>query len=368
MRSHAARRLVVGGVAVLLALSTGCSSGERPSRDDGVASPTPSGQASVISRAEAERVFARYDRTNAAADGALDDTAIREVQTGVLLDESLAAYDIHRRARTSDRVTRFTQARFLIPAVDAARPYPRYFAVLSKRKGLEDDRSSQLFYFTQTEEKGPWKATAATWAVTEPPRSPSPSESTPPPPTGNDKVVRLRPKVLPGIGEDASGAALLSPTEQADRAVCAAFADYLSFSPPQGRPVDDRFAPGGFTSDLVRHFNGWANKNLQRSLSYRTTGADLPVFRLSDGGALVACTYRREFRSAGASPTGTVRFEKGSDTDVLLGGGGREWRSVLQVSSVTALVEVPAKKGAPATVLACDCYAPQPLSATGTRP
>lgn len=36
---------------------------------------------------------------------------------------------------------------------------------------------------------------------------------------------------------------------------------------------------------------------------------------------------------------------------------------------MTALIEVPAGKASPfATVLACDCYDPQLLSATGVRP
>jgi hypothetical protein len=319
--------------------------------------------------AEAERVFEQYDHANAVADAALDGSAIREVQTGVLLKESLAAYDIHRRAKTKDTVSHLTQPRFLIPAVDAAHAYPRYFAVLSKWKGNEVDRSSSLFYFTQTKAKGPWKATAATWAVTDPVTSPSPSGATPTPSASQDgKTVRVKPKQLPKVSQGTSGTAQLSTTASAERAVCDSFADYLSFSPPHGRPTDDRFTEGGFTSELVRYFNGWADEDLERSMSYETTGADLPVFRLSTGNSLVACTYVREHRVSGVGATGTVRFEKGSDTDVLLGGGGQAWRSVKEVSSMTALIEVPTGKASPATVLACDCYAPQRLSATGARP
>ncbi|MFD3585763.1 hypothetical protein [Streptomyces sp. NPDC058683] len=319
--------------------------------------------------AEAERVFEQYDRTNAAADAALDSSAIRGVQTGVLLKESLATYDIHRRAKTTDTASRLTQPRFLIPAADASHAYPRSFAVLSKRKGNEDDRSSSLFYFTQTEAKGPWKATAATWAVTEPFTSPSPSAATPTPsPTQDGKTVTVKPKQLPEVSQVASGTARLSTTAAADRAVCNSFADYLSFSPPHGQPTDDRFTQGGFTSQLVRYFNGWANEALERTINYTTTGADLPVFRLSTGSSLVACTYVREHRVSGVGASGTVRFDKGTDTDALLGGGSRQWHGVREVSSMTALIEVPARKAAPATVLACDCYDPQLLSATGVQP
>ncbi|MEU9117955.1 hypothetical protein AB0D04_41105 [Streptomyces sp. NPDC048483] len=118
----------------------------------------------------------------------------------------------------------------------------------------------------------------------------------------------------------------------------------------------------------LQYFNDWADKDLDRHMSYKAAGADLPVFRLSTGTSLVACTYQKEYRVAGVGTSGTVQFEKGSDTDVLLGGGGREWRSVRETSSVTALIEVPAKKTSPATVLACDCYQPQVLSATGVKP
>ncbi|MER7911972.1 hypothetical protein [Streptomyces sp. NPDC096068] len=330
--------------------------------------------APVVPSAEAEKVFEEYDRVNAAADASLDGSAIARVQAGVLLKESLAAYAIHRKAGTTDTATHFARPRFLIPAVDPARPYPRSFAVLSKRKGNEDDRSSLLFYFTRAKAGEPWKATAETWALTEPFASPSPSNASSPSdaaPTASasqdDKTVRLRPKQLPELERGPSGTTPSSPTATAtaDRAVCDGFADLLSFSPPHGRTEDARFTQGAFTSDLVRHLNGWANKNLERTWSYRTTGEDLPVFRLAHGGSLVACTYVREYDVSGTGATGTVRFKKGSDTDVLLGGGGREWRSVKETGSMTALIEVPARKSAPATVLGCDCYAPQTLTATG---
>jgi hypothetical protein len=109
----------------------------------------------VITAAEAQRVFDRYDEVNAAADAALDATAIREAQTGVLLAESLAAYGIHRKAGTQDTVARYVRPTFLIPTVADAPAFPRYFAVLSERKGDETDRSSTILYFTQTRTGGP---------------------------------------------------------------------------------------------------------------------------------------------------------------------------------------------------------------------
>jgi hypothetical protein len=350
-------------------LSAGCTSAETSKPDDAVP-PSPSAPAPVITAEEAKRVFEQYDRENAAADAALDDSAIRKIQTGVLLKESLAEFQIHRKAKTKDGIAHFTKPRFMIPVVEAREPYPRYFAVMSKRKGEEEDRSSLLFYFTQTQAEGPWKAAAATWALTEPLKKSPTVEPTPTlAPTKNGKsVVRLRPKQLPDIRRGASGTAQLSATAVSDRAACNSFADYVSFSPPHGRPADDRFTEGGFTSDLVRFYNGWADEDLDRSISYKVVGMDLPVFRLSTGSSLVACTFVREHRVAGAGPHDTVQFDKGADTDVLLGGDGKEWRRVVEVSSVTALIEVSAGKASPATVLACDCYGPQLLSATGVRP
>lgn len=359
-------RLSAASLAILLALSAGCTSTETPSPDD-AAPKSPFAPAPVVTTDEARRIFERYDRENAAADAALDDAAIRKAQTGVLLQESLAGYKIHRKARTKDPVVHFTKPRFLIPAVTAGKPYPRSFAVLSKWKGSEKDRSSPLLHFTQTEAGAPWKAGAAAWAVTEPAKKPPSSAPTPSPaPTKNGKsVIRLQPKVLPDIRRGTAGTAKLSDTAASDRTVCDSFADYLSFRPPLGRPADDRFTEGGFTSDLVRFYNDWANKGLGHSFSYKATGPDLPVFRLSTNSSLVTCTFLREHRTTGAP---TVQFDKGSDTDVLLGGGGKEWLSVDETSSMTALIEVPTGKTQAATVLACDCYDPQLLSATGVRP
>ncbi|MGJ7417002.1 hypothetical protein AB9128_14260 [Streptomyces cinereoruber] len=369
MGRHVVRRSTAGGLALLAGLTAGCTSEAEPPRSDGtVTVRTTPAPAPVVSTAEAAKVFEEYDRVNAAADASLDGSAIARVQTGVLLKESLAAYDIHRKAKTTDTATRFARPRFLIPAVDPARPYPRSFAVLSKRKGNEDDRSSLLFYFTRAKAGEPWKATAETWALTEPFASPSPSSSDAAPTASasqDDKTVQLRPKRLPELERGPSGTTPSSPTATADRAVCDGFADLLSFSPPHGSTEDARFTRGAFTSDLVRRLNGRADRALERRWSYRTTGEDLPVFRLAHGGSLVACTYVREYDVAGTGATGTVRFGKGSDTDVLLGGGGREWRSVKETGSMTALIEVPAPKSAPATVLGCDCYAPQAITATG---
>jgi hypothetical protein len=255
-------------ILVLLFSAAGCT------RNGGETSPPSlSAAAMVITEAEAQRVFDRYNEANAVADAALDATAIQEVQTGLLLAESTAAYEIHRRAGTKDVIVRHVRPTYLIPTVVDQPAFPRYFAVLSKRSGNETDRSSIVLYFTQAQAGGHWKATAGTWVVTEAARTSSsgPPGSAAPTPTGNN--IRVAPKVLPEL----------------------------------------------------RH------------------------------------------NVAGSGASRTVKFDAGSDTDILLGGGGRDWRSVEEVSSFAALFEVPGD-ASPATVLTSDAYGPQILSATGVRP
>lgn len=362
--------LGTAGLVTLLALSAGCTSSADTSSKDDAAPPSASARVPVITTAQAKQVFEHFDRGSAAADAALDDSAVRKVQTGVLLKESLAVYRLYREANTGGSATHFTKPRYLIPAVKDPKTYPRFFAVTSKKKGEEDDRSSVIFYFVQPEAGAPWKATADTSAVTEPVKESAASEAspTPEPAESEEDFVSVEPKQLPDVHRDASGAVPLSPTAASDRSACNDFAEYLSFTVPHGRPVDDRFTSGAFTSDVVRHYNGWATDGLTRRFSTKTTGTPLPVFRLATGGSLVACQFVQEYHAEGETPSDTMQFGEGSEIDVLLGGGGESWRKVDVVYSMTALIEVPPGRPAAATVLACDCYAPQTLSATGVRP
>lgn len=71
---------------------------------------------------------------------------------------------------------------------------------------------------------------------------------------------------------------------------------------------------------------------------------------------------------AGSGASGTVTFDEGTDTDVLLSGRGRPWRSVQEISSFAALFEVPVGDASSATALTSDDYGPEILSATGVRP
>ncbi|MEV3854951.1 hypothetical protein AB0J38_11565 [Streptomyces sp. NPDC050095] len=362
---YVSARIWGAALSVLLALSTGCTPSTQSGAGD-AAPPTRAAPLPVITAAQARKVFERYDRVNAAADASMDPAVIRKVQTGALLKESLAMYRLYRRAGTKDRAVHFVRPRFIIPAVRTGAGYPRFFVVRAKHKGDAKDHASQIVYFVQEKAGGAWKATAATWALTESldkPPSPEPSPTA----TAADGTVHisLRPKRLPGLQHAASGNVELSNTATADRAACSNFADLLSFTPPHGRTTNSHFAKGPFTSDLVRFYNGWTDDALYRTLGYKTVGTALPVFRLTNGNALVGCTLQQNHSVTGVGPDGTVVFDKDSDVDLALAGDGREWRSVDAVSSMTVLIEVPSSRSSPATVIACDCYNPQLLSATG---
>ncbi|MFG2648977.1 hypothetical protein [Streptomyces sp. NPDC048436] len=332
------------------------------------ASPAASVPKPVLTTSEAERVFEQYGRVNASADASLDISAIREVQTGVLLRESRTVYRLHRKAGAHDKAVRSARPRFVIPAVQPGTGYPRFFVVLSKRKGDEKDRASQLRYFVQKRPHGPWRATAATWALTEPLGKPPASDPSPvPTSTAKDGSVHIsfRPKQLPDFRRSAAGGVQLSTTAAADRAICDAFADFLSFSPPHGHSNDNRFAKGPFTTGLVSFYNHGADKNFASTLSSRKVGTPLPVFRLTNGSALVGCTLEQTYRVAGTGPDDTVAYDEGSDIDLALADDGRDWHSVEVVSSMTVLIEVPPAEASPATVLASDGYDPSLLSASG---
>ncbi|MFH8615399.1 hypothetical protein ACH4E8_10030 [Streptomyces sp. NPDC017979] len=350
------------GLVCLLALTAGCSTapsgGSKPSGSAGSASPVTTSAA--LRAAEAQTVFEEYAEVNAAADAALDDTAIARVQTGALLRESLAEYAVAREARRKVPVTSFTRPTFLLPS-GKADAHPRWFASISKWRGREDDRQSALHYFVQEEKDGPWRAAAASWVVTDPGGARPPAA----PPKVSTGKVRTQPPVLPTLDRAATGTVRLSPRASEARAACRDFAARLSFTVPDGRAPGDRFTAGPFTEDLVAYANGLADEALERSYAYRAQeDFEPPVFRLSTGGSLVPCTLTREHRVTGRDGAAVV-FDAGSDTDVLLGGGERQWRRVTEVSSVNALIAVPAREGVPATVVSCDCYDPQTVSATG---
>ncbi|MFG2295734.1 hypothetical protein [Streptomyces sp. NPDC048603] len=351
-----------GAFVLLGAVLTGCSAG------DGTGGPRtrPSGGAParvvpVLTEAQAREVFERYVRENAAADEKGDTEAASRIEGGRLLEESRAHSRLHQARGSKDQPVRYVRPVFLIPQAPEGAPAPRGFAVLSKWEGRETDRSSVLHYFMRGGADGDWKAVAATWVVTEPaPATPSADPSRSPKPG----TLKVRPKVLPPVASGASGTVELSPTAAPDTAVCGRYADYLSFTVPEGKPDSPHFERGDFTSGVVEFFNGWDEEELVRSLSFRRAGEELPVFRLKDGGSLVVCTLEGTYRDRGRTPAHWIELDAGSDSAALLGGGTRKWASLEEEWSVTAVVEVP-PGGRPATVLSTDVHRPTKTSVKG---
>lgn len=324
---------------------------------------TGAAPAPALTEAQAKEVFERYLREKSAAAGKGDVEAIAKVEGGRQLEESRAAARLHQIKGTKATPVRYVLPTFLIPQAVGGAPAPRGFAVLSKWEGRETDRSSVLHYFTRSGDGGEWKAVAGTWVVTVPPPE---GESGEPAPSAKPGVLKVRPKVLPALARGAADRVELSPTATADTGVCGRYAQYLSFTAPAGKPDSPHFERGDFTSKLVDHFNGWDEKTLQRSFSYRPVGEELPVFRLKDGGSLVTCTLEGTYRDRGRTPASWVTFDADSDSEALLGGGGRKWAGIEEVWSVTAVVEVP-PGGGPATVLSTDAYDATRLSAKGVE-
>ncbi|MFI1060543.1 hypothetical protein ACH4TC_01460 [Streptomyces spororaveus] len=317
--------------------------------------------APALSQSEAQKVFERYVQENAASDAKGDTEAIATVEGGRLLEESLASRRLHQAKGTKDTPVQYTKPVFLIPRPAKGATAPQGFAVLSKSDAQENNRTSVLHYFTRDKDSGDWKAVAASWVLTEP--LPEPSEPTP---TSSREIVMLRPKVMPSLAQDSSGVVELSTTSTADTGVCGRYAEYLTFTVPTGKPDSPNFERGEFTSKLVEFFNGWEAKSLQRSLSFRPAGKELPVLRLKDGGSLVTCTLEGTYRDKGRTSADWIETNVGSDTEALLGGGTRKWASIEEVWSVTAVVEVP-PGGSPAAVLSANAYGATKLSVKGVE-
>ncbi|MFZ3497348.1 hypothetical protein ACODT5_29680 [Streptomyces sp. 5.8] len=355
------------GAAVLAGtVMAGCTGGggaaESPGRASGSAA-TDAAPAPALTQAQAKDVFERYLLAKGAAAEKGDVEAMAKVEGGRQLEESRAAARLNRIKGTKATPVRYVLPTFLIPQAAGGAPASRGFAVLSKWEGRETDRSSLLHYFTRDGDGGEWKAVAATWVVTVPPPAGQAGEPAPSPKPG---VIKVRPKVIPELARGAADSVELSPTATADTGVCGRYAEYLSFTAPAGKPDSPHFERGDFTGKLVDYFNGWDEKTLQRSFSYRPVGEELPVFRLKDGGSLVTCTLEGTYRDRGRTPKNSITFDADSDSEALLGGGGRKWASIEEVWSVTAVVEVP-PGGGPATVLSTDAYDAAKLSAKGVE-
>lgn len=353
------------GAAALLTIGVaGCSSvsrsGTSPASSaagasvSAMASSTPS-----FTEAQAQQVFERYGRERQAATEKGDTEALARVEDGQLLKENRAEAQLHQANGTKNDPIRPVRPVYLIPQTGSGEP--QSFAVLSKTEGRETDRSSTLTFFTRDRAGGEWKAVVATWVVTEAPPTTAPTDAPSSTPAPGQRS--LHPKVMPALARGTSGGVELSPTAETDTGVCGRYAQYLSFTVPAGKPESADFERGDFTNGLVDYFNGWDQKVLERSLSFRSLTNALPTFRLQDGGSLVICTLEGTYRDRGRTPANWI--EPSDDTDALLG-RGRKWSSIEEVWSVPAVVEVP-QGGGPATVLSSEAYGATKLSVTGVE-
>ncbi|MGR4880334.1 hypothetical protein ACIPUC_12965 [Streptomyces sp. LARHCF249] len=356
----------IAGCVVLAACS--------PAKVEGRAEPAPLAPPvpTVISWDEADEVRKQGFRQSASA---RDENALASVQTGSLLQESLAQLKLGRwpddLVRNAERG--MYRLEYLIPTERDQPGYPRSFAVLFRMTDkAEKDRAAGLYYFVQAEPGAPWKAAARTWATDRPAPQLPPEEF-------EDRGygtygfdVRDEPIAAPA--REPAGAVTLSPTAAADRRACGRYAEYLTFTAPNGEPESEHFVPGKLTDEVVDSYNDedgrkeWKG-DLRQRYAFEVTGPELPVLRLADGKALVTCSFVRTDHREGKSGPGTS-FKYGSEdaasrqTDRLLGGGHKWWRSTTVRRSVTATFEVPVQ--GPADVVGCNCVNPPVLSAEGT--
>ncbi|MGW0754301.1 hypothetical protein [Streptomyces sp. NPDC002587] len=181
----------------------------------------------------------------------------------------------------------------------------------------QQDRAAGLYYFVQAEAGAPWKAAAKTWATDKPAPQLQPGQH-------EDHVFgnfgfEVRDKPISALARDEAGAVVLSPTAAVDRGVCGRYAEYLSFTAPDGEPKSDYFVPGKLTSDFVGAYNGedgvaaWKGA-VRFRYAFDVTGVELPVLRLADGKSLVTCTFTRAVRSD-SKPRQDARFKFGNAVD-----------------------------------------------------
>ncbi|MEV7585394.1 hypothetical protein [Streptomyces erythrochromogenes] len=371
------RAAAVGTAVVLMAGgAAGCTGGTGGKGDGG----SPSGAAKpsvppppplVIAQADAEKVFGRFEWERRTPAGWKETDATSQVATGPLLAEWKAKASIRTLRNTPGTEpdsTGLVNPSFVIPAERDQPSYPRYFVVFSKANGWENGPATAVHYFQQEAPGGEWKAAVETWVAME---APAPLES-----TSVSRfawtTVQLRPTPVAAAGRDAAGAAVLSPTAEADRAVCGRFADYTSFTTPD-EPESDAFAPGPLTGEMVAKLAAKAKEpELKNLLTYtfehEVSGPALPVLKTAGGSSLVACPLTRTQKTRGKESTVTFTFGEGSDDSALLGAKDKKWRSADAKQSLTALIELPAAASpGPAQVVACNCLDPQLLEITGKR-
>lgn len=370
------RGVAVGAaVVVMVAGVAGCDGGGGSGGPSGAAAKpaVEAPQPLVITQAEAEKVFSRFEWERRSSMGWKESEGIAKVVTGPLMAERKA--DAALRAIEGDphgAVAGLVDPAFALPAERDQPSYPRSFAVFSKANGREDGQATAVHYFVQEAPGGEWKAAVETWVAT--------AASVPLEAEDVSRfaglAVQLRKAPVAAVSRDAAGAAVLSPTAEADRGACGRFADYLSFTtsdaePQNEEPKSAEFAQGPLTDGMIGELKAKAQhpglKGLVRyTYKHEVTGPQLPVLKLDNGTSLVACPLLRSEHVEGKAGTVSFTFDEDSGHSTLLDAKGKRWRSSDAKLSLTAVIEVPAAGApGPAEVAACNCRRPQLLEATG---
>ncbi|MFF2788810.1 hypothetical protein ACFVT6_18895 [Streptomyces sp. NPDC058049] len=323
----------------------------------------------MITQAEAEKVFSQFERERRTPAQWKSADGLAKVATDPLLTGWKAAAVLRAAQKdTISSVSALMEPAFAIPAERDQPSYPRSFVVFSKASGRESGQATAVHYFAQEAPGGEWKAAVETWVAT---------AAAVPLDTENvgkfaGLSVQLRKTAVGAVGRDAAGAASLSPTADADRAVCGRFADYMSFTTPD-EPESEQFAPGPLTDGMVRELGERTKAPKLKGLvtytfAHEVTGPQLPVLKLDNGTSLVACPLLRTEKVRGKDAMVTFTFAEKSDSSALLDAKGKKWRSSDAELGLTALIELPpAGTPGPAQVASCNCLEAQLLAVTGKR-
>lgn len=337
--------------------AAGCTGGSesRPS-DAGakasVAAPPPL----VITQAEAEKVFSRFEWERRTPSGWKDADAVAKVVTGPLKVEWRASSAVRAVWKGPEPVVAgLVNPAFAIPAERDQPAYPRFFVTLSKANGREDGPATAIHYFIQEAPGGEWKAAVETWVATAA-SVPLDSENV----WFAATAVQLRKAPVAAVSRNA-GAVVLSPTAATDWEVCGRFADYMSFTTPD-EPTSEQFAPGPLTDEMVGKLSEKPKQpafkgKITYTYKHEVTGPQLPVLKLDNGTSLVACPLVRAEEVRGKNTAVSFNFGNTSAQGAMLDADGKWWRSTDARLSLTALIELPpAGTPGPAQVAACNCW------------
>lgn len=362
------RRLRVGvaaavvGCAVGLAGCTSAKTDQKPARARSSAAPVPV----AFGKEQAEKVFNQWQFERKNALERRDSDAIAVVETGALLAEDQAWMKV-LRTQKNDKGWPYASRgpEVFLPAEKGQPGYPRWFVVVSRGSSKPDEaRAGAVNYFTQEGPGAGWKAAAISWVYDKPVKAGKPEDD-----SYRWDGFEVRDKEIAAFTADEAGAWVLSPTAVEDRKVCGRYAEYMSFTAPDGEPESADFVPGELTSELVKWYNAAHEKDLDlttKRYAFEVAGVEFPVVRLADGKSLVTCSFVRTDTWTGR---GGAWFEYDgrpfSSVEAMLGAGHQKWLSTTVRRSVTVAFEVPPQ--GPADVVGTNnSFATHVLSAEGT--